>query len=443
MKLAEGASFRTTMRFAGVLPALPNAGVDKQRLAAYMKEEVERKVPPVSDTYAEGKWLGRNATLIPIAEQYGLDEAAGALRERVQNRLEEWFTASTGAGKLKSRGLFYYDDHWGTLIGYPASYGSDNELNDHHFHYGYFLKAAAEIARHDPAWAKDQRWGGMVKLLIRDIACPDHNDKQFPFLRTFDPYAGHSWASGHAKFGDGNNHESSSEAMNAWTGLILWGAATGDRTIRDLGIYLYTTEMVAINEYWFNVPGDNFPKGYTASTLAMVWGGKGVNATWFSAKPEHVHAINWLPMQSGSLYLGHYPAYVEKNYAALVKESGGTDWKQWADIIWMYQALGDPADAVKQFEASKDKTTFESGNSKANTFHWLYSLKELGQVDAGVTADYPLYAVFRAGKTRTYCVYNMADEPRTVTFTDGFQLKAEVKGFASAKVANGSPSISR
>ncbi len=79
----------------------------------------------------------------------------------------------------------------------------------------------------------------MVKLLIRDIASPDHNDTMFPFLRCFDPYAGHSWASGHSRFADGNNNESSSEAMNAWSGVILFGEATGDRTLRDLGIYLF------------------------------------------------------------------------------------------------------------------------------------------------------------------------------------------------------------
>ena len=251
--------------------------------------------------------------------------------------------------------MFYYDDRWGTLIGYPAAYGSDVELNDHHFHYGYFLRAAAEVARRDPAWAADAKWGGMVKLLIRDIADPDRKDTQFPFLRNFDPYAGHSWASGHAKFGDGNNQESSSEAMNAWTGLILWGEATGDTDLRDLGIYLYTTEMNAIDEYWFDVHGDNFPKGYPASVVTMVWGGKGANGTWFSAKPEHVHGINWLPIQGGSLYLGRHPDYVEKNYAALLKENGGTNWTAWADLIWMYRALDDPADAMRQLEAARDR----------------------------------------------------------------------------------------
>ena len=77
---------------------------------------------------------------------------------------------------MKPKGLFYYNRPWGTLIGYPAGYGSDTELNDHHFHYGYFLFAAAEIARRDPAWAAAGRWGGMVKLLVRDIASAGRRD---------------------------------------------------------------------------------------------------------------------------------------------------------------------------------------------------------------------------------------------------------------------------
>ncbi len=428
MKLAAGTAFRTRMRYPGVLPALPKvAGVDPQQLASYVQLEVKRQPPALGDTYADGKWLGRDATLLALAEQYQLDDAAQALRLRLRQRLEGWLTAGAG----KDRGLFYYDERWGTLIGYPASFGSDQELNDHHFHYGYFLKAAAELARHDPAWGRDERWGGMVKLLIRDIASAERQDPLFPFLRNFDPYAGHSWASGHAKFGDGNNNESSSEAMNAWSGLILWGEATGDRALRDLGIYLYTTEMHGIEEYWFDVHGDNRPRAYTPSMVTMVWGGEGVAATWFSAQPQHVHGINWLPIHAGALYLGRYPAYVAKNYAALVEESGGSTWKDWSDIIWMYRALADPADAARLFEASKDRIPYEGGNSKANTYSWIYSLSALGTVDASVTADYPVYAVFRKGKTRTYGAYNLGAQPRTVTFSDGFRLPAPPRSFAS------------
>ena len=77
MKLAEGTSFRTTMRFPGVLPALPNVGgADKDKIAAYLKEEVDAKTPGIADTYADGKWMGKTATLIAVAEQYHQDDVA-------------------------------------------------------------------------------------------------------------------------------------------------------------------------------------------------------------------------------------------------------------------------------------------------------------------------------------------------------------------------------
>ena len=90
--------------------------------------------------------------------------------------------------------MFYYDRNWGTLIGYPASYGSDAELNDHHFHYGYFIAAAATLAKFDPSWAANSAYGGLVDLLIRDANNYDRGDNRFPYLRDFDIYAGHDWA---------------------------------------------------------------------------------------------------------------------------------------------------------------------------------------------------------------------------------------------------------
>ncbi len=431
MKLARGRSFETVAVFPGVLPALPDCGkYDKARLRQFVEEEARAPRSGVKDTYWEGKRLGRLATLSAIAEQVGAADAAAAFLGDIRDRLQTWFTASEAGGGAKKGGLFFYDRFWGTLIGYPASYGSDTQLNDHHFHYGYFLQAAAEVARHDATWAAEQQWGGMVRLVIRDIASPDRADAQFPRLRCFDPYAGHSWASGHAKFLDGNNQESSSEAMNAWTGIILWGQATGDRRTRDLGIYLYTTEMEAINAYWFDVLGRFRPPSFRRSTLTMIWGGKGTYETWFSGKPEIKHGINWLPFHGGSLYLGLYPEYVRRNYDDLAAERGNTDWQDWADLVWMYRALDDPADAMRMFEARPASFKPEAGNSIANAYHWIGNLAALGHVDCTVTADYPLYAVFRSSAGRTHVVYNMEAQGRTVRFSDGATVQAPARGFA-------------
>lgn len=436
MKLAAGSEFVTRMIFPGVLPSLPEVGgVERARMAELLRPEIEKGRTNVADTYWNGKEFGKLATLIPIAEQYELKDQADLLRSRLRGQLENWLKATEDSGQLKRKGLFYYDARWGTLIGYPASYGSDVELNDHHFHYGYFIKAAAEIARHDPAWAADSRWGTMIRLLIRDIASPDRNDPLFPFLRCFDPYAGHSWASGHARFGDGNNNESSSEAMNAWCGLILWAESIGDKPLRDLGIYLFTTEMNAIHEYWFDVHGDNFPKTYPASVVTMIWGGKGANATWFSADPQLVHGINFLPMHGGSLYLGLFPEYAARNHLALVTERGGDQFTSWADILWMYRALSDATDAVKLHQTSGPTAKTEGGNTAANTAHWIYNLQKLGRPERGITADHPLYAVLRHGNTRHYAAWNTGSTPRTVRFSDSFALQVPDRSSAHGSKA--------
>jgi endoglucanase Acf2 len=439
MKLGAGEGFRTRMTFPGVLPALPlTANVDRNELSKLVAHEVARDGRVVADTYWLGKQLGRWTTLIPIAEQAGETAAVEALTERTRNALENFLSAADASGELKKagEGLFYYDANWGTLIGYPASYGTDAELNDHHFHYGYFLRAAGELARRDPAWAADQKWGGMLRLLIRDIASSDRDDRLFPLLRSFDPYAGHSWASGHSKFGDGNNNESSSEAVNAWYGLILLGEAVGDKALRDLGAWLLTTEVAAVNDYWFDVTGKFHHSDYPASVVTMVWGGKGGNGTWFSAEPEMIHGINWLPITGASLYLGRYPEYCAANYAALVAEKrehderqqpkpagaaseNGMRWNDWADLIWMYRALSDPRDALAQFEARPENFRPEAGNSLANAYAWIAALNELGHVDRTITADTPLYAVFQKEGRRTHVAYNMGAAPRTVTFSDG------------------------
>ena len=342
------------------------------------------------------------------------------LRNTLKARLQTWLTA--GEGRAKQEHYFHYDENWGTLIGQRPSYGSSDQLNDHHFHYGYFVRAAAEIARKDKVWAADHQWGGMVKLLIRDMASPDRDDSHFPLLRCFDPYAGHSWASGHARFGDGNNQESSSEAMNAWTGVALWGEATGDRDLRDLGIYMYTTELYAINAYWFDVDDHLFPPKYEQTCAALVWGGKTDYATWFSAEPEHTHGIILLPIQSGSLYLGLYPEYVKRNLQGLAKLRGGTTWKDWHETLWAYEALGDADNAMRRFEADPAKV---NTHARPHVYHWIGNLQALGHVDREVTADHPTAMAFTRGGKRTYVAYNTTERPITVRFSDGTTLPVQ------------------
>jgi endoglucanase Acf2 len=429
MKLAKGSSFESSTLLPPLLPALPVvASVDRAQLKQHLAADLAGTPQLTGDTYWLGKQLGKWATLLPIAEQLGEKDTAAECERRLKTALENFLTVRALDGREKKSSIFAYEPHWGTLIGYPASFGSDQELNDHHFHYGYFLHAAAELARRDPAWS--QKWLPMIRLLARDIASADRRDPLFPYLRCFDIYAGHSWASGHGRFGDGNNQESSSESINAWYGLLMLAEVTGDKELRDQAAWLLATEVSAIEDYWFDVHGDLFPRSYPASVVTMVWGGKGANATWFDANPQSIHGINFLPVTAGSLYLGRFPTYARKNYTALLGELAEfrvtakkgvppqAPLDHWADVLWMQQATFDATGAKANWTKRPANFKPEAGNSFTQTELWLQVFETFGTIDASVTADTPFAAVFTKKGKRSYVAWNLTDKPVTVTFSD-------------------------
>ncbi|WP_407705894.1 glycosyl hydrolase [Streptomyces yaizuensis] len=426
MKVRESASFTTGRRGGGVLPALPaSGGVDRARLTGYLNEVVNAPDPfsGATDTYWTGKALGRLAQLVPVADQIGQSAVRDRLIGLLKGRLQEWFTAG-GAGQ------FAYDTGWKTLTGYPASYGSDTELNDHHFHYGYYVYAAAVVAQYDPAWAADGAWGAMVGHLVRDTANPSRTDSAYPFLRGFDVYAGHSWASGHQGFAAGNNQESSSESVNLSAALVLWGSATGDTALRDLGSYLLTTESDAITQYWFDADQQVFPASFGHDTVGMVWGSGGAYATWWTANPEEIHGINVLPVTGGSLHLAREKAAIERNIAEMERENGGPA-QEWRDLLWEFESLADPAAAKSKWDAGHTGYTPEQGESRAHTYHWISTLATLGAPDTTVSGDIPTSAVFSGNGIRTYAAHNHGPAARTVTFSDGRTLSVPARSTAT------------
>ena len=419
MKVFDGNQFTTELTFEGVLPALPDMGDYNRADLTAMVNSITSETLPSSGTkagtYWSGKAMARFAHLVNIADQLGNTTAKNYFLTKIKERLEEWLTA----GGSQS---YVYNATWKTLTGYPAEFGADDQINDHNFHAGYAIMAAAIVAQYDSAWGAKENWGGMIDLLIADGNNWDRNDTRFPFLRSFDPYAGHSWESGHGDFGDGNNEESSSESMNFATAVTLWGAVTRRDSIRDLGIYLYTTERTAIEQYWFDVDDAVFPPTYPYKALGMVWGGKGVHSTWFGANPDFIHGINMLPFNGGSLYLGRRPDYVKANYDEVIKELSGSK-PTWKDILWQYQALTDAPSAIAQYFADPSYVP-EDGGTKAHTLHWLYNLKKMGRPEITVTADIPTYSVLKnAAGERTYIAYNPDSDSTTVHFSDAFTMK--------------------
>ncbi|HEY8091760.1 MAG TPA: glycosyl hydrolase [Polyangiaceae bacterium] len=420
MKLLAARSFDVELPLHGVLPVLPAVDdADRGQVEALVRTAAGKgdPFPPgldgVKDTYWAGKSLGRVATLAWIAHELGDEDSTGRLVRSLEVELGDWFDGLPPDH-------FYYDATWRSLIGFPAGYQSGTELNDHHFHYGYFLAAAAAVAALDPAFGIERRWGAMIDLLIGDVANDDPADERFPRLRYFDPYAGHSWASGPAMFDDGNNEESSSEDMNFAASLALWGMVTGNTKRRDLGLYLYETTASAIESYWFDVDHDVYPPGYGHPVAGILWGDGAQFATWWDPNPVYVHGINVLPVTGASLYLGRRPELVQADYASLVRDNRGPV-HQWRDVMWMYLGLGDPARAAALVD---DEHYFEPefGDSWAAARYWIGNLRALGNVDARILADTPGSAAFRDGAAYTYVAFNPGPAPLHVTYSDGATL---------------------
>ncbi len=423
MKLFNGNAFTTSMPFTGILPVFPDKGYDKAVLGQYINAETGYNISN-GDTYNAGKSLGRVAQLVNIADQLGNTAARTTFINKLKDQLQNWFTAQDG----KKSQVFYYSQKWNTLFGYPASFHSDDEINDHHFHAGYFIMAAATIAKYDPDWASQANWGGMVDMVIRDVANYDDADKRFPHLRNFDPYAGHSWAHGSEYYGRGNNQESSSEAMNFHTALYMWGMNTNNKAVRDLAIYMYTTEALAVQQYWFDADKTVFPSLYPNPCIGQLMSNGGTYHTFFGDLANYIHLINFLPLNTGSVYLSRYPENIKNNidymYNHPFRFQGHTG--TWDDIAWGTLAFADPQAAMSRFGNFNGYSAMD-GETKAHIYHMVQNLNAIGRSNASVRADVPSFGVFDKNTTRTYVAYNPDDVARTVKFTDGFSMVVPAK----------------
>jgi endoglucanase Acf2 len=432
IRLLAASSFETVKPFHGFVPWWPavEGGARQEELRDVMRTDLRnarRMMLEIGNgPYWQGKGLQRIGKLLDVVQVQGDAQDSARLLDLLKGRMEQWFAG----GSRKT--YFHLDSTIGTVAAYPEEYFSVEQMNDHHFHYGYWIRAAAEVALRDPDWARPERWGGIVDLLVADIATSTRGDARFPYLRTFDAYEGHSWASGVGLGAHGNNQESSSEAINAWAALILWGEVTGRRELRDLGAWLYASEIDAVQHYWFDVHGLVFAPEYRAmrQEASMVFGGKYAHNTWWTDEPRQIKGINLLPVTTASVHLARDPAYVKRSLGALDAEVA--NWlgrgKRYADVprdIWQdifakVQALVDPAAALTQWNRWG---AVELGDSRSHTLHWLLSLQEMGVPDLSVTADTPLHGVFRRPDgRRTYLAFNAGSQPLDVRFSDGTSI---------------------
>jgi endoglucanase Acf2 len=305
--------------------------------------------PPGSKDYFLGVWFGRGTDLLQLAHKLGFHNQ----EQQLLKFMEPVFT--------QSMGYFRYDASKTSMIATSPEFGNEN-LNDHHFHYGYYIRTAAVLVQLDPSYLAQVQTP--VSQMVADIGTYNRGSSQFPYLRNFDVYEGHSWADGYAKFADGNDQESTSEAIQAWYGLYLWSQVTHQSALETVALYLYTTEIASVKEYWFGLNG-LYSGAYQHAIASIVWGGKVDFATWFSSDANAIYGIQLLPFTPGSAYLGQLPG-ISPYFADLQAHGGGSN-GNWGDLLIMWESYYQPGQALAQ----KDSVPAANMNSPRSLFLYM------------------------------------------------------------------------
>ncbi|GAB2980565.1 glycosyl hydrolase [Frigoribacterium salinisoli] len=357
-----GAAAPTVRAEAGLdLEGLDDA--ERDELREHLVADVAALPTFAADTYFGGKSLYRAAMLLELAEQLGDDASADTLRTALVDALDRW-TDPEGCA-TRDQECFVHDEAMHGVVGKAASFGAD-EFNDHHFHYGYFLYAAGVVAADDERLA--ERWAPVLDLLAADIAS-DAGSGTFPDQRAFDPYWSHSWASGTSPFVDGNNQESSSEAVTAYAGLSLWAAASGDDALAAEATWMTSAEAAAALAY-FVAPDLSSPvlEGFDHDLVSLNWGSKRDHATWFSAEPSAITGIQLIPLSPSSIgYLTSEAAGGPDHVDALVASAAPDGYEgALGDFVLMYSALAgrEQAAAAREALAALPDDALDDGNSR-------------------------------------------------------------------------------
>lgn len=294
LKTASASTFEISYDFGGMPPYLPepvHLTTERRTMLNDLLTYSSQHYTINGNTYAKG--LGESSTMMLMAKSMG-HSGYELFKNNLKNELSDWFTFSASEQNSKQRYFANYPDY-GAMIGFAPGYGSQG-FNDLHFHNGYFIAGAARLMLVDPEFKRD--FAGITKLVAQNYAnwdrWEDTGNTYMPYLRTFDPYFGHSFAGGTGD-GGGNNQESTSEAINSWFGLYLMGLALNDKQITDAGITGYLLETITAGEYWLDLYGDNFSPTYNHDYVGILRTDNLAWATYFAGDPAWVLGIQACP----------------------------------------------------------------------------------------------------------------------------------------------------
>jgi len=258
----------------------------------------------LNSMYYSGKALSKFGTAIYAIHDLTGDTALAS------SGLDKLKTAFAVFANNKQQYPLVYESAWGGVVS-SAAYVTGNAgedfgnsyYNDHHFHWSYFVHAAAIIGYLDPTWIPANKdW---VNTLVRDAGNPIADDQYFPFSRSFDWFHGHSWAKGLFDSADGKDQESTSEDALFAYAMKMWGKTSGDANMEARGNLMLAVMKRSLSNYFLlESTNTNQPANFIGNKVTgILFENKVDHVTYFGANPEYIQGIHMLPIVPSSAYL--------------------------------------------------------------------------------------------------------------------------------------------
>ncbi|KAI9761768.1 MAG: hypothetical protein M4579_000862 [Chaenotheca gracillima] len=304
----------------------------------------------LNSMYYSGKGLSKFATIIytihdvvkdTSAAKSALDKLKDAYAVFVNNKQQYPLVRETAWGGVVSSASYETGDS-------GADFGN-TYYNDHHFHYGYFIHAAAIIGYLDPSWLSANK--DYVNMLVRDASNPSTDDSYFPMFRSFDWYHGHSFAKGLFESGDGKDEESTSEdAMFAYA-VKMWGKTVGDANMEARGNLMLSVVARSLQNYFLMESSNkNQPSNFIGNKVTgILFENKIDHTTYFGTNPEYIEGIHMIPLLPFSA-LTRTKNFVNEEWSTYF-DKGRVDQVDggWRGILYANLAITDPATSYKFF----------------------------------------------------------------------------------------------
>ncbi|GBL48334.1 hypothetical_protein [Candidozyma auris] len=318
----------------------------------------------VDSMYFGGKVLAKYAFVLLVCHRILKD---GGLTNSLLPKMKK---AINRFKSNKQQYPLFYDTSFKGIVS-SAKEGSDfgnGHYNDHHFHWGYHIQAAAITAFVDKdlggKWIDEiKHW---VNSLVRDIANPTTDDKHFPVFRAFDFYNGHSWAKGLYASADGKDEESSSEDYNHAYALKLWANVLGDGDQEKRADLMLAIMSRSMNCY-FLMSDDNKiqPSQFIGNKVTgILFENKAHHTTYFGTNEEYIQGIHMIPVNPVSSFI-RKPEFVKQEWEQKLQGLVGNLNDGWRGILMLNAALFDPDMAWKFFsDGNFSKDHLDGGQSK-------------------------------------------------------------------------------